>query len=68
VSPACELGLALMAACAIVPPDGKPPVTVTRACVRQFSAEERTAAIACAAENGVPWRFVRGQKQKSEGQ
>lgn len=59
MSPACELGLALMAACVIVPPDGKPPVEVTRACVRQYTKTERAAAIACAEENGVAWRYVR---------
>lgn len=57
MSPACELGLALMAACVIVPPDKKPPVTVTHECVEQYSRSERRAAIACAAENGVPWRY-----------
>lgn len=59
---ACELGLALMTACAIVPPDGKPPVQVTWVCVHQYTAAERKAAIACAAENGVPWRFTRGRR------
>lgn len=62
MSAACELGLALMTACVIVPPDGKPPVTVTRACIAQFSVQERDAAIACAAENGVTWRITKRRK------
>lgn len=63
MSPACELGLALMAACVVVPPDGKPPVTVTHACIAHYSPDERRAAKACAAENGVTWRFS-GSKRK----
>lgn len=58
MSPACELGLALMAACVIVPPDGKPPVSVTRACIAQFSEAQQEAAKKCAAEHGVTWRMV----------
>lgn len=58
MSPACELGLALVMACVIVPPDGKPPVKVERPCVAQFSQAEQDAAKACAAENGVTWRYT----------
>lgn len=64
MSPACELGLALMAACVMVPPDGKPPVTVTLVCVRRFSTEEQNAARACAAENSVTWRIVRSKRKR----
>lgn len=57
MSAACELGLALMQACVMLPPSGEPPVTVNRSCVYRFTAAERDAAKLCAAENGIAWRI-----------
>lgn len=62
MSTACELGLALMTTCATLPPSGRPPVEVTQACIKQYTREERVAAIECAAENNVTWRIVRRRK------
>lgn len=56
MSPACQFGLALIAACATEPPPGE-PVTLKRSCVYRHSAAERDAAKVCAAENKIGWRI-----------
>lgn len=60
MSAACELAMALMTMCAVAPEPSK-PVIVAKSCVYRFTTEERAAAIVCARENGVRWRFNRGR-------
>jgi hypothetical protein len=57
MSPACELGAALMAACASVVPAPDQPWVVNRSCVYRFPDAVRDAAKACAAENKIRYRI-----------